>query len=216
MIKPVLVLWTLLCTVVSSVAYATDIDEKISSAVAFEAEVLSAISTRPKAARSWTVPDSALRPIVRPDKPFMVYDRDWLRQQPVATGGPEWKCLTEALYFEARGETIKGISAVAEVILNRTTHPRFPSTVCGVVHQGTGRKYACQFTYTCDGLPEKISEPRAYEMVGKIARKMLDGAPRPLTNGATHYHTTAVNPRWAKVYPRTARIGDHRFYRKPT
>lgn len=131
---------------------------------------------------------------------------------PKATGGPQWQCLTEALYFEARGETVKGQIAVAEVILNRVASKRFPDTVCGVINQGTGRKYACQFTYTCDGHPETIHEPRAYERVGKIARMMLDGAPRTLSGGATFYHTIAVNPRWARKFRRTARHGVHLFY----
>lgn len=142
------------------------------------------------------------------------FDRAELAKMPKATGNAQWRCLAEALYFEARGETLKGQFAVAEVILNRVDMPNYPDTVCGVINQGTGRKYACQFTYTCDGIPEHIGEPRAWERVGKVARIMLDGAPRDLTKQASHYHTTAVNPRWARVYPRTARIGTHIFYRQ--
>ncbi|MBD3678276.1 MAG: cell wall hydrolase [Rhodobacteraceae bacterium] len=141
------------------------------------------------------------------------YNRDWLARQPVASGGPEWECLAEALYFEARGESVAGQFAVAEVILNRVDSSYYPDTVCRVVNQGTGRKYACQFSYTCDGLAEVVSEPAAWRRVGKVARIMLDGAPRDLTGGATHYHTKAVNPRWARSFPRTATIGVHHFYR---
>lgn len=144
------------------------------------------------------------------------YDADWLNKQPKPTGGEQWRCLAEALYFEARGETVKGQFAVAEVILNRVDSPRYPGSVCGVINQGTGQKYACQFTYTCDGNPENIGEARAFEQVGKVAKVMLSGAPRALTDGATHYHTTAVNPRWARKFPLTARIGVHLFYRQPT
>ncbi|MCH2095579.1 MAG: cell wall hydrolase [Rhodobacteraceae bacterium] len=144
------------------------------------------------------------------------YQSDWLAAQPTPTGDKQWACLTEALYFEARGESLKGQFAVAEVILNRVDNPRYPNTVCGVINQGTGRKYACQFTYTCDGRPETISEPRAYTRVGKVARAMLDGASRALTKGATHYHTTAVKPKWSRKFPRTATIGVHHFYRQPT
>ena len=50
---------------------------------------------------------------------------------------------------------------MAEVILNRVDDPRYPGTVCGVINQGTGERYRCQFTYTCDGQPEVISETRA-------------------------------------------------------
>ncbi|ETA52881.1 cell wall hydrolase [Ponticoccus alexandrii] len=141
------------------------------------------------------------------------YTTDWLSRQPKASGGAEWRCLAEALYFEARGETVKGQFAVAEVIMNRVASSRFPKSVCGVIHQGTGRKYGCQFTYTCDGHPESIREPGAWERVGKVARAVLDGAPRALTEGATHYHTTAVSPNWSSKYRRTARIGVHVFYR---
>lgn len=142
-----------------------------------------------------------------------LYTSDWLASQPKASGGAQWRCLSEALYFEARGETVKGQFAVAEVIMNRVDSGRFPNSVCGVVNQGTGRKFACQFTYTCDGRPETIGEPKAWEQVGKVAKAMLSGAPRPLTGGATHYHTTAVKPAWARSYTRTARIGTHLFYR---
>ena len=139
-----------------------------------------------------------------------------LATMPVATGGEQWSCLAEALYFEARGESLKGIIGVAEVILNRVDDRRYPTSVCGVVNQGTGERYRCQFTYTCDGRPETITETRAYQKVGKIARFMLDGAERELTKGATHYHTKSVNPRWARVFPRTTTIGYHHFYREPS
>jgi hypothetical protein len=72
-------------------------------------------------------------------------------------GGREWQCLTEALYFEARGEPIEGQYAVAEVILNRVDHANYPDSVCDVVNEGTGRRFACQFTYTCDGRPEEMT-----------------------------------------------------------
>lgn len=145
----------------------------------------------------------------------LVYDRDFLSELPAADGGSEWQCLSEALYFEARGESVRGMFAVGEVILNRVDSDAYPGTLCNVINQGTGRKYACQFTYTCDGRPETINEPRAWERVGKVARILIDGAPRALTGGATHYHTKAVNPSWAQRFPRTAAIGFHYFYRQP-
>ena len=141
------------------------------------------------------------------------FSRAWVDALPSQEGGEQWACLAEALYFEARGEAVKGQLAVAEVILNRVKSERFPDTVCGVVNQGTGRKYECQFTYTCDGREEVIAERRAYERVGKIAKMAMSGAAPKLTAGATHYHTTAVNPRWARIYTRTAQIGTHIFYR---
>lgn len=148
-----------------------------------------------------------------PDTPPEIdYSFAFVDEQPAATGGADWHCLSEALYFEARGERVKGIFAVAEVIMNRVESTRFPSTVCGVVKQGTGRKYECQFTYNCDGAAEAVHEPRAWRRVGKIARLVLDGAPRPLTGGATYYHTRTVKPRWSRRFDRTATIGAHYFY----
>lgn len=141
------------------------------------------------------------------------YSRGWVDALPKADGGSEWSCLSEALYFEARGETVKGQFAVAEVILNRVKSGRFPDSVCGVIHQGTGKRYQCQFTYTCDGHAETIHEPAAFARVGKVARLILDGKSQALTNGATHYHTTNVRPRWSRVYSKTAQIGVHIFYR---
>ena len=144
------------------------------------------------------------------------YSREWLDAQPAVKGGEEWACLAEALYFEARGESVKGQFAVAEVILNRVDSPRFPDTVCAVINQGTGRKYQCQFTYTCDGFKEIINEPRAFKRVGKVAKMMVGGAPRQLTDGATYYHTRAVSPRWSRKFTRTTSIGEHHFYRPQT
>jgi spore germination cell wall hydrolase CwlJ-like protein len=101
---------------------------------------------------------------------------------------------------------------VAEVILNRVDLPNYPDSVCAVVGQGTGG--ACQFSYNCDGHPERIRNKAAFDRVARVARVMLDGAPRKLTKGATHFHTSAVNPRWARVFKKTVKIGAHIFYRQ--
>ena len=158
-------------------------------------------------------PTIVVRPLPRPsDIPERVYSREWLAARPAAAGGDSWRCLTEALYFEARGEETRGQFAVAEVILNRVDSGRFPGTVCAVVKQGTGRKWQCQFTYTCDGLPETVYDRRSWALMGKIARLALDGAPRGLTRGALFYHADYVSPSWSRVFFRTATIGAHHFY----
>jgi spore germination cell wall hydrolase CwlJ-like protein len=72
-----------------------------------------------------------------------VFTRAWLASQPKPKGSSEFQCLAEALYFEARGETIKGQFAVAEVIRNRVKSSRFPNSYCGVINQGTGKKHQC-------------------------------------------------------------------------
>lgn len=151
---------------------------------------------------------------VTPSEPGDIeFSQVWLDSLPRGKGGEQFTCLAEALYFEARGESIEGQVAVAEVILNRVQSEKFPDSVCGVINQGTGRKYACQFTYTCDGHDEKVNEPAAYARVAKIAKAMLSGMPRRLTDGATYYHTTAVSPSWSRKFAHVATIGVHRFYR---
>ncbi|WOI57114.1 cell wall hydrolase [Palleronia sp. LCG004] len=152
-----------------------------------------------------------LRPVARPIT-FISHTKAFLDAQPVATGGSDWECLSEALYFEARGESVEGLFAVAEVILNRVDNARFPDTVCEVVNQGTGRIHECQFSYTCDGMPEVVREKEAFRKVGKVARLMLDGGERTLTEGAEFYHTRAVRPRWSQIFDRTTTIGAHHFY----
>ena len=141
------------------------------------------------------------------------HDRAWIDRQPAAVGDDDWRCLAEALYFEARGESVAGQFAVAEVILNRRDMEGYPDTVCGVVRQG-GRK-GCQFSFVCDGRSNRIGERDAFARAGKIARLMLDGAPRELTEGATHFHTVSVRPSWSRGFAQTARIGTHLFYRQP-
>lgn len=166
------------------------------------------------------MPDRHLKSLLSVRKPrtkvrpqTVEFTKSWLDELPQASGDKQWQCLAEALYFEARGETVKGQFAVAEVIMNRVKSSRFPETPCGVINQGTGRKYQCQFTYTCDGHKEVISEPKAFERVAKVARVVMDGMSAGLTSGATHYHTTAVRPKWSRIYKKTARIGVHVFYR---
>lgn len=151
----------------------------------------------------------------KPEDDGQIYSKAWVMSQPEPKLDAEGKCLAQALYFEARGESITGIFAVAEVILNRVDSPRYPDTVCGVINQGTGKLHQCQFSYNCDGKKETIGEPKAYDLVSRIAQKTINADTRPLTEGATHYHTKSVNPRWARVYPRTATIGYHHFYRQP-
>jgi len=157
-----------------------------------------------------------LVPLKKAKKPAVftaIPSKDVLRGLPTASGGQEWACLTEALYFEARGEKIPGIFAVAEVILNRRDSKKFPNSVCAVISQGAHRKNACQFSYKCDGHKEVYREPRAKELVAKIAQIVLEERAPKLTAGAEFYHANTVRPRWASAFRRTATIGKHYFYK---
>ena len=148
-----------------------------------------------------------------PNPVLISYTADWLMAQPEPTGDAQWQCLKTAIYFESRGETLQGQFAVAEVVLNRVDSLRYPKTICGVVQQrGSG---SCAFSYSCDGNKDVMTEPGPADVAGRIARVMLDGAPRQLTAGATYFHTRAVSPSWSRKFDRTAAIGSHLFYRQP-
>ena len=142
-----------------------------------------------------------------------IVDQSYIDGLPDFKGGKEWKCLADALYFEARGEAMIGQFAVAEVIVNRANSSKFPDSICGVVNQGANKsRYKCQFTYMCDGLLESIDDKASYARAGKIASMTLWDVKLNLTNGALYYHAKSVNPSWAKKLVRTGIIGDHKFY----
>jgi len=153
------------------------------------------------------------RPEQRPKGSQVRYSGRWLRSLAKPTGGKQWACLAEAIYFEARGEPVEGQFAVAEVILNRVDSPKFPNSICKVVRQGTGRKHACQFSYNCDGKLEYIANGSAYDQAKRVARVSMDRKTRPLTKGATFYHATFVSPSWARSFQHVATIGVHKFYK---
>lgn len=145
------------------------------------------------------------------------YDRSWLLSRPApARSGADFVCLKEAIYHEARGEDILGQFAVAEVILNRVDSPFYPDTICGVVHQNAHMMNACQFSYACNGRSRAMSDRQARAVAAQIADILMSGAPRELTEGATHFHAARVSPSWARSFDQTARIGEHIFYRQPT
>jgi len=124
------------------------------------------------------------------------------------------KCLADAVYFEARGEPVRGQMAVAQVVINRVFSGYYPNNICGVVYQNAHRRLHCQFTFACDGRPERVDEPAAWERAQHIARDALDGDSWLNDVGkATHYHARWVHPRWVRKMRKLDRIGVHTFYR---
>lgn len=139
-----------------------------------------------------------------------------LDAMPRATGDAQWQCLAQAIYFESRGEPLAGQIAVAEVVLNRAGSRQFPSTVCGVTHQGAGSGKGCQFSYVCDSNSDTMRNSLARDRSEKLARLMLDGRPRTVTGGATYFHVRSIRPDWSRRFNRTVTIGHHMFYRPAT
>jgi spore germination cell wall hydrolase CwlJ-like protein len=124
------------------------------------------------------------------------------------------KCLTEAVYFESRGEAVRGQIAVAQVVLNRAFSGFYPTTVCGVVYQNKHRHLACQFTFACDNVADVVREPDMWDRARKIAKAMLDGQLwLPEVAKSTHYHAYWVRPSWVHEMKKMYKFGVHTFYR---
>lgn len=122
-------------------------------------------------------------------------------------------CLTQAAYYEARGEGRDGMRAVTQVVLNRVRHSAFPNSVCGVVFQGAGRRTGCQFSFTCDGSMRGPVNQAAWNRARAVASAALSGAVYAGVGNATHFHTTAVSPAWRHALVPVGQVGDHMFYR---
>jgi hypothetical protein len=99
------------------------------------------------------------------------------------------------------------------VVLNRVRHPAFPSSVCGVVYQGSTRATGCQFTFTCDGSLARAPERSSWNRAREVAKAALAGFVQPSVGNATHYHANYVAPYWAPTLAKSAAIGAHLFYR---
>jgi spore germination cell wall hydrolase CwlJ-like protein len=122
------------------------------------------------------------------------------------------QCLTAAIYYEAAREPDEGQRAVAQVVLNRVSHPAFPKTVCGVVYQGSERP-GCQFSFACDGSLARAPMAVWWDRARRVAQAALAGYVYAPVGLATHYHTSAVHPGWADSMTFLGTIGAHRFYR---
>jgi hypothetical protein len=125
------------------------------------------------------------------------------------------KCLADAVYFEARGEPLRGQEAVAQVVMNRVFSGYYPNNVCGVVFQNASHYLGCQFTFACEHKNlSRIDEPEMWDQAKRIARDTLDGKIWLADIGhATHYHAYWVHPSWVHEMTRLYKLGVHTFYR---
>ncbi len=127
----------------------------------------------------------------------------------------EHRCLSEALYYEARGEGPKGQQAVAEVVFRRMNVGTYGHSICAVVHEGANRP-GCQFSFTCNGALRRPRDASAWLKSEQLAAQILTGAVtlHNTTGDATFYHAVSVRPYWAPKLQKTAQIGNHIFYRE--
>ncbi|MEX3007889.1 cell wall hydrolase [Hoeflea sp. TYP-13] len=126
----------------------------------------------------------------------------------------EQRCLASGVYFEARGEPVKGQAAVAQVILNRVRNPAYPNTICGVVYQNKRWRNRCQFSFACDGVRDRVRSRRHWSVAKDVSMAVTAGKIWLKEVGSsTHYHATYVRPKWARTMNKVGRIGLHIFYR---
>jgi spore germination cell wall hydrolase CwlJ-like protein len=124
------------------------------------------------------------------------------------------QCLARGIYFEARGEPVKGQAAVSQVILNRVRNPHYPNSICGVVYQNKHWRNRCQFSFACDRIKDRINNKRLFSVAEHVAAETTSGRIwLPEVGSSTHYHATYVNPKWNKKMKRLGKIGLHIFYR---
>ncbi|MCB1464141.1 MAG: cell wall hydrolase [Nitratireductor sp.] len=143
-------------------------------------------------------------------------DHDWAADLLPATALSErdQNCLTAGIYFEARGEPVRGQAAVAQVILNRVKNPAYPNDICAVVYQNKKWRNRCQFSFACDGIKDRVGDTKRWELAKYVARETTEGRIWLKEVGSsTHYHATYVSPRWARYMQKVGRIGLHVFYR---
>ncbi len=129
----------------------------------------------------------------------------------------ELNCLTQAIYYEARSESVSGRLAVAQVVLNRVKNKYYPNSICKVVHQGPlvkSSRGGCQFSFTCDGSMDRPLQVKHWDRSEELAQQVMLGFAADLVNKATHYHANYVDPDWSKSLHKTVQIGTHIFYRK--
>lgn len=148
--------------------------------------------------------------------PVSKNDHNWARRPLPAKAFSKdaQRCLAAGIYFEARGEPIKGQAAVGQVILNRVRNPKYPNTICGVVYQNEHWRNRCQFSFACDGIRDRVKSPSHWNMAEDVGLAVTAGKIWiPEVGSSTHYHANYVRPNWARTMKRMNRIGRHIFYR---
>jgi len=132
-------------------------------------------------------------------------------------------CMAQNIYFEAGNQPLAGKIAVAQVVINRTNHPNYPTTMCDVIYQAKWKenwlgnlvpiRHQCQFSWFCDGKSDDPGDSPTWMNSLKVAADVVQGKYGDITEGSTHYHSVYVNPYWADSLNETVIINEHIFYK---
>ena len=133
----------------------------------------------------------------------------------IKTRERQLECLAMNIYREAGHENFEGKVAVAQVTMNRASHPSFPKDVCAVVFQKSVviDRVICQFSWYCDTAHKaRPINQSAYNESMAVAKKvLLEGFRLDVMKEALYYHANYVNPQWN--LEKIGTIGNHIFYR---
>lgn len=132
-------------------------------------------------------------------------------------GGDELLWLACGVYFEARNQSTEGQYWVAQSILNRVQDSRWPNTIEGVVRQGEERKHKCQYSFMCDGKPERIKNQAAWQTAVDIAVAAMEDYYEggPVTCAHSYRATYVTNQKaltWFATLKRDEQVGTHIFF----
>ena len=127
----------------------------------------------------------------------------------------ELKCMAHAIYHEAATDSIAGKVAIANTIMNRVEHNRFPETICDVVKQ------PYQFSYLNTGNRNHLTitnhlDHSAWESSVIVALTVAGGYIEDTTGGATHYLNKRLVrriPHWYNESQKLGKFGEHHFVR---
>ena len=130
----------------------------------------------------------------------------------------ETEILAKTIYGEARGESVAGMEAVANVILNRVKMNLIQSMWWGKSIEEVclkPKQFSCwnQDDPNFKILQNDLSQNPIYQICERIAKRALAGVLKDNTNGATHYHSFTCHPLWARHLVPCAQIGHHLFYK---
>lgn len=137
--------------------------------------------------------------------------------QEVEINYKEKKCIREALYYEARGESLEGMQAVLSVIKNRKNAKGFPNTFCGVIHSPKQFSYRnhLQPGEAMKIKPSKPLDHQAYGLVSTLAEEALNGSFNPtLEPSVLYYSKVKVKRPWMKKMKVVKIVDQHKFLKE--
>lgn len=122
-----------------------------------------------------------------------------------ASVSKETVCLAKNVYYEAKGESLQGQMAVAQVTLNRLRSKKWGKTICQVVYAKN------QFSWT-SSKKAKTPKGEAWLEALRTAEKARRGFKMKGMQNVLYFHAKGSKPRWAHKRKVALRMGNHVFY----